>query len=93
MWKVGDKIRFIKEGTHDSRVSFNLTLGKTYTVVMISKVGEKIHADEHGVHYGIEKDNGCSWWIEYSSFKLVKKEIENENDWLDAIQENFKEGV
>lgn len=28
-----------------------------------------------------------------SGYKIIKKEIKNEVEWLNAIQENFKEGV
>jgi len=63
-----------------------------------------VKIDNHYLYYAMEE--GAPWQISYgwtydslikhfiyNGFTLMNKEIKTEVDWLNAIQDNFKEGV
>lgn len=94
MWKVGDKIQFIKEGNFDSKKACGFSLGKIYKIIEVCRNNSFYlpisHLDESRSGYRVITDNGLHWWIEPDCFKLFKKELKTEVDYLDAFQENFK---
>ena len=91
-WKVGDKVKFIENGQDDSTDDYALTLGSTYNIIHKLNCSSGNYSDGE-YKYAIENDEGAEWWIEPDSFELVKrKKIKNDIQWLDAIQENFKNG-
>lgn len=90
MWKVKDKIKFVKEGMIDSTMGHFLTMNKVYQIVKTSKNENPRRRDKEGYSYQVLRDDGGHWWIEPNSFKLIKKKLKKETDFLDAFQENFK---
>jgi hypothetical protein len=80
-FKIGDRIKFVKE-LGDNAIQYHLVLNKIYLVTRI----------ECGFAL-IKRDNGSEWIIMDECFKLIKKEFVKETDYLDAFQENFKDGV
>ena len=92
MWKVGDKIKFIKEGVHDSTISHGLIIGKIYKIVLIDHVSNNsYYSNGNGYKFCIQKGN-TQWWIEPKSFRLIRDNL-SEVECLDAFRENFKDGV
>lgn len=90
MWKVGDKIKFIKEGRIDSDVVHGLVLGKTYIIDEVG-TGNNRRDTRKQKSCRITIGTGFKFWIEPNSFELYKKKkLKKETDFLDAFQENFK---
>ena len=93
MWKIGDKIKFVKEGILDSTTNCGLTINKIYTIIKVQDRVDPYHVDTWNKSYSIYKNDMCySWWIEPNCFKLIDKP-KTEVDFLDCFKENFKEGV
>lgn len=96
MWKVGDEIIFIQNGINDSHEVNGFILGKKYKIIAIEKTDDNDnYRDDNGYKYCIQKlfTYGITvWWIEPNSFKLYKKELNSEVDYLNAFQDNFKYG-
>jgi hypothetical protein len=103
MWKKGTKLIFYKNGEIDCTEDNGFTIGKTYIIVKRTEVeydddGNHYSSDDEvqdldGYKYAVINDNGDSWWIEPYCFKEYTKKIpKNEIDFLDNIQENFREG-
>ena len=92
MWKIKDRIKFIKNGIHDTTVSHGFTIGRIYSIIFIEKVRQGTYADKYGYKYCVIKDSGDQWWIEPNSFKLVRDNL-SEVDYLDAFKQNFEDGI
>lgn len=93
MWKVGDKIKFIKNGIIDSNQANGFNLNQIYTIVKKIYDSNSDFGDSEGYKYLVEKYSNCTWWIEPNSFKKVtKRKSKKESAILDRIQENFKNG-
>ncbi len=84
-FKVGDRIKCTK--FVDDNGPGYITLGKEYIVKSTNGLGD--HDDMIAVMNNIN----MHWWIRASSCSLFKKELINELDFLNAFQENFKEGI
>lgn len=98
MWKVGDKIKFVKTGISDSTEECGLKLNQNYKIIQKIKATYLSYLNQEGYKYQIEffhvgKNSMKNWWIEPNSFELVRKPPTNEVEFLNAFQENFKEGV
>jgi len=101
MWKVGDKLRFIKNGVIDCTEVEGFKIGNIYEIIRRNEVeydedGNLIGEEEERIRddyiYKIEKD-GQYWVIEPDCFeKVVRKNPEKETDYLDNIRENFRFG-
>jgi hypothetical protein len=82
MFKKGDRIKFVKEIGDCTREVF--TMGEIY----------KVHCDDrYQTNIYIINDDGNEWNFIDECFKLVKKTLKTEADYLDAFQQNFEEGV
>lgn len=100
MWKVGDRIRFIKNGSIDSTEEEGFKIGDIYEIVS----RREIEYDDDGMteelpEYLMDdytyqiRHNDISWNIELDSFeKVVKKKAVKESDHLDNIRDNFRFG-
>ena len=89
MWKIGDKIKCI--GYWEDTLKDDFTINRYYTIIECDSQGGNKYGDKENYRYKVVNDNFDNWWIIPKCF--IKKEITNEIDWLNAIQENFKEGV
>lgn len=104
MWKVGDRIRFIKEGDADSTKENGFVIGDTYEIIKRTEIefddnghlqneDEQYYDDGNGYKFAIKIQDYNTWWVEpYSFEKITKKKAKNEMDVLDNIQYNFKHG-
>lgn len=83
MFKVGDRVRCISiPPTNFWQFAHGPNaLGKIYKINKLSSNGEIIGIEDHEDH-----------WFGKNRFELVK-DITTDIGWLDAIQNNFKEGV
>lgn len=92
MWKIGQKIKFIKNGVHDSNIR-NFTIGKYYEVTNAYKgdgsMNPMEYLDKDNYMYTVTNDNGNAWTIEPKAFLGKKKELKTEVEFLDAFKENF----
>ena len=95
MWKVGDKVKFVREGVRDSKVGHGLILGKVYKIIEVVPAN---YNDVHGCYYWegnrfmIRRDDGDRWYIEPRAFKLMTIKPKNEIEFLDAFKNNFEDG-
>ena len=90
MWKVGQTIKCINfYGDTDHHV---FTIGNNYKIIEATPHIERIFEDKDGMCYLVYNDHAQKWWIVPNCFKPVEmKKIINEVDWLNRIQENFKD--
>lgn len=82
MFKIGDKIK-AKRNT--------IAYEKYKDLILIVEKSCEPYDDKHVCYFDplILKHNG--WFVKF--FQLAKKELNSEVDYLDAFQDNFKEGV
>lgn len=81
MFKVGDKLQFLK-----NRYGYK----KNEIVILTAyKDGSPMIPCKE------ELGNGYTLFLTYlkQEYIIIKKEINNDLDWLNAIQDNFKEGI
>lgn len=97
MWNEGDEITFVKEGRFDSRSDYGFTIGKKYKIISVIRIPtgnvRQVNYEEDGFKYFVLNDQGDSYYIEQTSFELIKKSNPiTEIDYLDCFKENFKHG-
>lgn len=103
MWKVGDRVRFIENGSMDSTEDEGFKLGEIYEITNIIEAEcdedgnpsgdcpEELIQD--GYTYQITFNGMRRFNIEPNSFeKVVKKKAKKESDHLDNIRDNFRFG-
>lgn len=89
MFKVGDKVKASSIATKYTDVK----PGNIYKILYIEE--NEIWLENHNEvicgkdYYG----KGSHYKYPMIEFTLLKKEIKTELDWLNSVQENFKEGV
>lgn len=80
-YAVGDYLVFIEEVGDCSEDIF--TYGQKYIIEYVSDTQRSVY---------VTNDQGEEWQIEKDAFDLIKKEPpKNDIEWLDRIQQNFKE--
>jgi len=96
MWKVGDRIRFVKEGKKDSKISYGFILNKTYEIININHTPDKnfyhkSHISKDGKKYMVNINMG--WWIEPDCFESEFTGPLTESQKLDRIRMNILEDL
>lgn len=90
MWTVGMKVKCI--GFRYDTDEDHVTIGNVYTIIELHN-GHPHNTDDH--QFRIINDQHQEWWVYGECFKVFddrpKTRPKSESEWLDRIQQNFRE--
>lgn len=89
MYKEGQKVKFVSFNLKHNITNQNFSIGE---VLVISDTGSRQDGDKV-VYIKATNFRQGNWYVPVSCIEPIKKKLITENDLLDAIQDNFKEGI
>jgi hypothetical protein len=94
MYKVGDKVKYIRYNEHHgiSEINFNWPIGTIFTISEINVIVNDYNGSIEAVRLN---EIGWYWYMPIDCIQLIDciKRLPPKNDieWLDRVQLNFKE--